>query len=289
MSSPAEPKGRDRPAAGAAAIRLHRLDPDAFRQALAPDKDANPEAGAPPRPTPGADLWYLETAALIEDAGLIDACRAILSPEERERGDRFHFPHDRALHALSHALVRISLSYCQPRRPEAWEFTLGPYGKPDIAGNEDGPPLSFSLTHTAGLAACLTGPAGALGVDAEERLRPTDVATLARRYFAPSEAQALLSLDPDARQYRFFEYWTLKEAYAKAKGLGLRLPLDSFAFEIAPSGAIAITFPARDAVADGVGERPEDWTFRLFHPTAEHVLAAALGPPAARRGGVAFG
>lgn len=257
------------------AIRLCRLETSAFARAI--ERQASGigiEAAL--EPLPGADLWYLETATLLADERIAASCRRLLSDEERARQDRFVFASDRALYGLAHALVRLTLSRYARARPRDWRFAAGRQGKPFALPMEGGAAPRFSLTHTGGLAACLVAEAGAIGTDAEDLARGLGEETLARRYFAGPEIEDLERLEGPARRERFYAYWTLKEAYVKATGQGLGLALDSFAFRLA-GDEIRIEF-LQPPSAQGAARHPAAWNFRLFRPTATHLLAAALGP-----------
>jgi 4'-phosphopantetheinyl transferase len=108
-----------------------------------------------------------------------------------------------------------------------------------------------------------------VGVDVErvDRVVREDIAG---RHFAPEEVRDLRALPPDAQARAFFEYWTLKEAYIKARGMGLAIPLADFAFTLAPPAAPTIRF------VEGFDDRPERWQFWQAWPTAEHRLALAV-------------
>ena len=163
--------------------------------------------------------------------------------------------------------------------PEGWRFRIGAHGRPEIA---DGPAaLRFNLSHTTGLVACAVAHGGNvdIGVDVEH-LYPRgwgDEACLeiAAAHFAPAEVAALAAAPPAARRGLFFELWTLKEAYAKARGFGLALPLASYSFEPRSS-------EVRVRCAPEVDGDPDGWRFEHLRPTPLHALAvAARGAPGA--------
>jgi 4'-phosphopantetheinyl transferase len=112
-----------------------------------------------------------------------------------------------------------------------------------------------------------------VGVDVENTRREIDTLKLAERYFAPSEAADLRGLAASSRQERFFEYWTLKEAYAKARGMGMSLPFDRFSFELTPGQ------PPRVSFSPALRDNAENWQFELGTPTEQHRLGVAVGPP----------
>ena len=155
--------------------------------------------------------------------------------------------------------------------PDAWRFSVGAHGRPAIEGPAGAPALHFNLSHTRGLVACAVGREPLLGVDVEAIDRTAASTRIAERFFAPSEVDALRRLPPEEQRERFFRFWTLKESYIKATGLGLSVPLDQFWFALTPSEPVAIEFGAR--ITDD-GSR---WRFAERQPTPRHRLAVAVG------------
>ena len=148
--------------------------------------------------------------------------------------------------------------------PGAWEFTTGEYGKPDIAAPSTR--LRCSLSPTAGMAACAVIRDRDIGVDVELRSRTTPI-EVAARFFSSRETHDLLTLDPARQPERFLEYWTLKEAYLKARGFGLSLPLDQFSMHTTADGqwriAMEPTF-GDDRPGGGSGRRASAITRRRW-------------------------
>ncbi|MBA4020392.1 MAG: 4-phosphopantetheinyl transferase [Pirellula sp.] len=206
------------------------------------------------------DLWF----ASFADFDGCDAAKTgadLLDDEERRRRDRFLFTRDRDSFALSHGLLRLVLSSYSKTNPAAWTYAWNDWGKPRIVEPAAEASLRFNLSHTRGGALIGVSRSLEVGVDIEATQRETSCLDLADRYFSPSEVAALRQL-PDSRQReRFFELWTLKESYIKARGMGLAIPLDQFSFafpkEYDPAGevvpAISFTPPLDD--------QPEEWQF----------------------------
>ena len=219
-------------------------------------------------------VWHV-VPELVSDPALLRCYEALMSPAERARRARFVFPADQHVFLVARALVRTTLSQYADVEPEAWTFQAGPYGRPEIAGPAGVPPLRFSLSHTTGLVAIAVALQVDVGIDVEgiERWRPraenerASGLDIARRYFAPSEADDLETLPPERQGRAFLEYWTLKEAYIKATGLGLSVPLTSFAFELTDPPAIRF-----DA---GPGDSSE-WHFLRLDLSPRHVSALAV-------------
>ena len=150
------------------------------------------------------------------------------------------------------------------------------HGRPELDVPGGGrPPIGFNVSHTKGLVACAIAGTREVGVDVEcvDRTLTHDIAD---RFFAPREVADLRAL-PDGEQARaFFDYWTLKEAYIKARGMGLALPLAHFAFSLGSGRAPAIAFDPE------IDDAPDTWQFVQAWPTAVHRLAVAIRRPPGR-------
>jgi 4'-phosphopantetheinyl transferase len=152
----------------------------------------------------------------------------LLNSEERARADRFLVEHARASYTTTRGtLRRLAGDYLQID-PRLLEFEQGPFGKPFLPAF---PHLGFNVSHSGTMAVLAFAWDLELGVDVEQIRRPvTDVWAIARRFFAPPEVEDLrrAGSDPDDLAEAFFRCWTRKEAYIKAVGEGLNIPLDSF-------------------------------------------------------------
>jgi 4'-phosphopantetheinyl transferase len=211
------------------------------------------------------DLWCAFVSE-VRDEALWSRYEALSSPQERARRARLRFERDRRRDRLTRALVRTVLSRYAPAAPEEWVFTSEERGRPRIAGPGPPLPIDFNISHSGDLVAvALAGDR--VGIDVEDFLaREADVASL-HRYFAPCERASLLELPPQARRRRFFELWTLKEAYLKARGAGLGLSLGSFAFDLTAAGAIALAFDS------ALGDSPERWRLWQLALRGQFLLA----------------
>lgn len=203
--------------------------------------------------------------------------RELLDPEERARQRRFHVADDRLRYLVTRALVRSSLSRYLPIAPAEWMFESDVHGKPHIANpGARAQELSFNVSHTHGLIVLAIARRREIGVDVENvRLRraPLEVAA---KFFSVLETDALNAQPLHARPRRFFEYWTFKESYIKARGLGFSLPLDRFSFNYPHDGAVEFIV---DPVLSDSSSR---WQFWQFSPTSAHVVAVC----AERRGAI---
>jgi 4'-phosphopantetheinyl transferase len=185
-----------------------------------------PEAEPVQRNTAAVQLW-LAYPGDLESEGVEQACAAALSGGERERAARFRFEQNRREYLATQALARAALSHSHPLPPEAWRFPTNPYGKP-AAEPECG--LRFNLSNCAGLAVCLVAREAEVGVDVEAHARADEIAALAPEVFSRREQEQLHALRGADRADRALSLWTLKEAYIKARGMGLKLPLGKLSF-----------------------------------------------------------
>ncbi|QDY75213.1 4'-phosphopantetheinyl transferase family protein [Streptomyces qinzhouensis] len=161
-----------------------------------------------------------------------DTWRTVMSPAEHRRADAFRLDTDRHQFQYTRWLLRTGLSRLAPVAPQDWEFVATPHGKPAIHPRF-GSDVQFSLSHSGGL--CLIGLAHGrpVGVDiqtCEALSSPQRVARLAGKCLAPAERTRVDTLTGREQRDAVIQLWTLKEAYAKAVGLGLRLPFDQIAF-----------------------------------------------------------
>jgi 4'-phosphopantetheinyl transferase len=168
-------------------------------------------------------------------------------------------------------LVRTTLSRYADVAPADWQFAAAAHGRPEIVPRPGVPPLRFSLAHTEGLVAVAVTLRSDVGIDVEPRSRRARVRDIAQRFFSPVEAAALEALPPDRQAAAFLDYWTLKEAYVKATGLGLRAPLRRFSF--------TRTSPPTIAFDADIADDPSAWQFVRLDLGAEHVAALAVRQP----------
>lgn len=218
----------------------------------------------------GIDLHVALTDAIDLPAAL-ELSREVLSSAERDRAKRFAFERHRSQYILAHGLLRFALSDAAPEiAPSDWCFGTGRYGRPFVAAPTTSAALHFSLSHTEGCVACIVSANAAVGVDVEHISPRNALMETARAVFSPEEAETLIGLAPDDFVVRFFDYWTLKEAYLKARGFGLHLPLDRFSLRLAPDD---ITISFEPEIADD----PQRWRFITRSPSPAHRLAIADG------------
>ncbi len=215
---------------------------------------------------------FLGSLADVDIADIRGACSELLCPGEREQAARFASDRRRCEYVCAHGLVRAALSRFAPHvAPTAWRFERSRHGRPFISSPRNAERLHFSLSHTDGFVACAVSSCKRVGIDVEAIDRPVSHLEIARTFFSSAEHADLISLPSAQQKDRFFDLWTLKEAYAKARGLGLQLPLNEFSIHVAPGGERGVTF-SRDS-----GDDPESWCFSQLSPSPRHRLAVADG------------
>jgi 4'-phosphopantetheinyl transferase len=149
----------------------------------------------------------------------------VLSEDERQRAGRFHFPLHRDRFVNGRAFLRNTLATYQGIEPEGVRFTYTSHGRPELA---NGSGLVFSLSHSGDFAVLAVSRNRMLGIDVEMIRDDLDILGLARRYFARAEWERIVNAPPHQRIPLFFSSWTCKEAFLKARGLGLLAALDGF-------------------------------------------------------------
>jgi 4'-phosphopantetheinyl transferase len=217
-------------------------------------------------------VWLAFPNQITNDE-LLREYRRLLTPEEHEATERFVFARHRHQHLITRALQRDLLSRYTGECPTVWRFEKNAYGKPAISFPGCWDRLKFNLSHTDGLVACAVTQDRDVGVDVEFISRPTSVLELAPSVFSPPELAALRDLAPGRQRARFFALWTLKEAYIKARGMGLSIPLAKFSFAFSRTGEIAID------IDPSLNDDAVTWHFERSYATADHAIALAARRP----------
>lgn len=193
-----------------------------------------------------------------------------LDEGERERHKRFVFEEHRHDFLVSHALVRHALSRYVERAPSGWRFVKGEHGRPELEPSCAGPEqLRFNLSHTKGAVIFAVTSGRDIGADVERINDRTSVMTIADRFFSVSEHEALCALPEHQQRRRFFELWTLKESYIKARGMGLAIPLGAFGFSFTPEGLALSVEPSQ-------ADDPSRWSFLQWSVSPLHLAALTV-------------
>jgi len=185
-----------------------------------------------------------------------------LSDDERARAARFVFGRDKRRFVIGRGVVRSILGGYLGIQAERVEFVYGTEGKPRLTESPSGPKLSFNVTHCEDLALCVVFGGEELGVDLERVDTEVEVQEIAELFFTTAEVSAIDAMPPKLRHVRFFELWTGKEAYVKALGHGLSVPLNEFDMaEVSAEREVKFNGPSGA------------WWLRRFVPAPGYVAA----------------
>ena len=214
---------------------------------------------------PGKILFFYTRTGEIQTPSLLKTYREISSKKEQSKIDRYIFEKDRHTCLVTRGLVRFVLSQCTKISPQALGFEENSHGKPRLRSGMTDIPIFFNLSHANGLTSCAVVLDHEIGIDVEDSTRKIDI-NIGNRFFSKLESEVLGQTMEDEKQNLFFDFWTLKESYIKAKGRGLSIPLDKFSFTISREGT-AIAFHA------GNNDDADDFSFFRF-PLLDSFKAA---------------
>ena len=186
------------------------------------------------------DVWRIHLDLPIESLKLREN---LLSADESARAARFYFPVDRNRFVVSHGALREILARYLHCEPHQLSFSANSYGKPSLS---DGG-LEFNLSHSGDFALIAITRNRKIGVDVERMRTGISADILGGHYFSKAEMSELQTLPPEQREAAFFICWTRKEAYIKAQGMGLSLPLDSFDVSLTPDQPAMLSATRFDA------------------------------------------
>lgn len=217
----------------------------------------------------GADEVHLWRASLDLPAAAVEGMAGMLSPDEQERAARFRVPQVRARFTAARAILRDILSRYLHCEPSALVFGYRKHGKPFLVPGAEAD-IRFNLSHSHGLALYGICRGREVGIDLERIRQDREHDRLARRFFSPQEVAALQGLPPDERVEAFFHCWTRKEAYLKARGEGLAIPLASFDVSLAPGEAAALLGVAGDS------REAERWSILAIQAGPGYAAALAV-------------
>jgi 4'-phosphopantetheinyl transferase len=193
----------------------------------------------------------------------------VLSEEERTRVNRFYFERDRHRWVIARGILRMLLARYLLLEPHNVLFVSNEYGKPALAPAHKSK-LQFNLTHSRDIALYAVAWSRAVGVDVEYMKDDIEYDELAKVSFSLQEQAVLRPLAGEAKHTAFFNCWTRKEAYIKARGMGLSLPLDLFDVSLRPGEAAALLASREDP------REVDRWTLQTLFPGAGYAGALAV-------------
>jgi len=185
----------------------------------------------------GCDEVHVWRATLDQAPSQTQRLLDTLAADEQARAARFHFARDREHFIVARGVLRTILGRYLDQPPECLSFRYGSHGKPALVGHSGGNEMRFNVSHSYGVALYAITRGRELGIDLERIRSDLAVAEIAERFFSRREVAMLRSLPVGLQHQAFFRCWTGKEAYIKARGEGLSLPLDQF----------DVSFPAGEA------------------------------------------
>ena len=213
-------------------------------------------------------VWQASLEVLPQEQ---ERLHRILDSEERSRADRFRFPKDRRHYTVARGVLRLLLARYLHTSPEALNFSYNQYGKPALIEDVNPNKLQFNLSHSGERVLYAFALQRELGIDIEWRDRHIgEMEQIAKRYFSPYETQQLLALPESQRVSGFFNCWTRKEAYIKARGRGLSLPLHEFDVTLKP------VEPAQLLATRDDPTHASRWVMRGLKPGRDYVAALAV-------------
>ncbi len=209
-------------------------------------------------------------ASLETSNSVIQNLECVLSKDEVTQANRFHFEKDRRHWVVAHGILSILLSCYSHSDPSQLRFGSNAYGKPFLAFPSLTPLLHFNLSHSADLALYAFSYARQVGIDVEYKRADIDYNSLAKVSFSPNEQALLNSLTDNLKRDAFFNCWTRKEAYVKAKGKGFTIPTNQFDVNFLPGEPAALLQSRED---------PRDitrWSIQELTPGNDYAGALAV-------------
>jgi len=223
----------------------------------------------PPLTEHDVHLWMLNPKQITQSKAL----HALLSEQEKLKVARYSTPSSQHNALITRAFVRLLLSQYAPLAAHAWQFSQGKFGKPFISNAPF--PLHFNLSHNDDLIIMAVSLDRVIGCDIENIERKVNINKVAKRFFSAQEAHFI-----ESQPARFFEYWTLKEAFVKATGLGISQGFSSFSFHIKPAQSLTFNDNISLSFTSSCSQKcPEQWYQALLFPDERHCIGLSLHHP----------
>ena len=219
----------------------------------------------PKHPALSSGVVHVWRASLECEPPVLRRLESTLCSTETARAARFHFPRDRNHFIAARGILRALLGAYLSKPADSLRFNFGPQDKPSLEAQDLSPRVNFNLSHSHGLAVYAFALGREVGVDVE-LIRPEFTGNdIAERYFSSRELAELRALSQDLRAEGFFNCWTRKEAYVKARGEGLQIPLKDFDVSLTPGEP--------PVLESGDISR---WSLRSFEPAPGYVAAVVV-------------
>ena len=221
-------------------------------------------------PALGKDDVHVWRASLDPPASQVSSLRHTLAADELARAERYHFRQVRERFVVARGLLRAILSRYLGLEAGHLRFCYGPNGKPKLDKETGGGALRFNVTHSQGLALYAMTRGREVGIDIEAIHPELAREEIAEQFFSPREVAALRALPVALQPEAFFNCWTRKEAYIKARGAGLSLPLNQFDVSLVPGEPAALLSTEGDSL------EAARWALRALDPGPGYAAALAV-------------
>jgi 4'-phosphopantetheinyl transferase len=216
----------------------------------------------PQLPEDEAHIWQV---ALNIPSDRVEELQRLLSEDEKRRAERFYFERDRRAFIIGRGLLRTLLGQYLVTDPTQIDFIYNRHGKPSLAATDNA--IYFNVSHSGEIALLAFVRGRGIGVDVEYMRPELDFEKVAQRVFSSEELAALSDTPAEQRREAFFNGWTRKEAYIKAHGQGVSLPLDEIVVSLSPDQ------PAELLLIKGTFDRAERWGMREIKPGPGYCAA----------------
>ena len=221
---------------------------------------------------------HIWRASLNQDAKVMANLSALLSQDEYQRAVSYYRPVDRDRFIAGRGILRKIISAYLALSPDELQFTYNEYGKPAVSDNQNTRALNFNLSHSAELVLYAVTRERVVGIDIEYIREDFATLEIAEQFFSKDEVAALKSLPTDQRTTGFFNCWSRKESFIKAKGLGVSYPLDRFTVSVSPNEP--------PALLNVYGDEYEPTCWQMYELKTGEEYAASLiveNPPVVLR------
>jgi 4'-phosphopantetheinyl transferase len=232
--------------------------------------DASSWCAPPDALTLGSNEVHVWRAALDQTSSEVRAFHDLLTTDEQHRADRFYFPKDREHFVVARGALRRILGRYLDTDPKHLRFSYTAFGKPALTDATGGKELRFNVSHSKGMALYAITRGRDLGVDVELLREDFEGLEIAHHFFSRREVATLNALPDELRTRAFFNCWTRKEAYIKARGEGLSLPLDRFDVSLVPGEPAALLRTRHNP------QEASRWDLQELFPGRGYVAAIAV-------------
>lgn len=216
------------------------------------------------------DEIHIWCASLDQPVSQFQRLKQTLSMDEQMRAERFHFKQDRKHFIISRGILRTILGRYLNMKPNQLKFCYGKNGKPALAGTFRNRTIHFNISHSEAVGLYAFTQDSEIGVDIEHIRDISEMEQIAEHFFSVRENAIFSALPKSEKRETFFKCWTCKEAFIKAIGNGLSIPLEKFDVSIVPGE------PVKLISIEGDQKRAARWSIQELKPAPGYVAAFAL-------------